>query len=515
MLHSINAAAVIALSFSSLASATPASAAISVLEPVTKGSFSPSTLSALHSLDRRDNATFSNNTAATNVTVLAPISKSDFAAATFGALNSLRKRDEANSTIAPQSNVTLYFASSDTASSNIVAELNATMKYPSVLLEDITSVTGVDCSTSSVSITFSDAATFASSLELWSAESFLLFTNHLGNCDTDTERGIYLVNGVKSDDTTLVITAESVETTFNNSTETMDISFLTPTTTTAAKRDILSTFIGSFPTSVVVTNDSVTISAKTGPTTESLTITATDTSLTGSLDLAGHISFNFWNSKLTKFYFDLDLSASAATNIDVEITGSYGTGLYTYSPLDLTIAAFSLAGILNIGPQISFELGVEVSAEGSVDISTELTASLADGVVHLDLLDSASSYTSGWTPTFTHDTHITAAVEAQVNPYVKLTAEIGASVLNGLINLAAGISLKPEILNVFDVNGDFEISNTNNITFPASTTTACANGLWFSSSFVFDITAFVTSLYTVTLYEYTKPIYEPGCRSWV
>ena len=199
MLHSINAAAVIALSFSSLASATPASAAISVLEPVTKGSFSPSTLSALHSLDRRDNATFSNNTAATNVTVLAPISKSDFAAATFGALNSLRKRDEANSTIAPQSNVTLYFASSDTASSNIVAELNATMKYPSVLLEDITSVTGVDCSTSSVSITFSDAATFASSLELWSAESFLLFTNHLGNCDTDTERGIYLVNGVKSD----------------------------------------------------------------------------------------------------------------------------------------------------------------------------------------------------------------------------------------------------------------------------------------------------------------------------
>ncbi|PVH79543.1 hypothetical protein DL98DRAFT_460787 [Cadophora sp. DSE1049] len=502
MLHSFNAAAVIALTFSSLASATPVPADVSVLEPVTKGSFGPSTLSALHGLDRRDNATISNNTAATNVTILAPISKAKFTTATLGALNSLRKRDEANSTITPQSNVTLYFASSDTAASNIVAELNATMKYPSVLLEDITSVTDVNCSSSSVAITFSDAATFASSLELWSAETFLLFTNHLGNCDTDAERGIYMVNGVQSNNATLVITAESVETTFSNSTETMDISFLTPTTTTAAKRDLLSTFIGSFPTSVVVANDS------------SLTITATDTSLTGSLDLAGHISFNFWKFKFTKFYFDLDLSASAATNIDVEVTASYDDSIYTYSPLDLTIAAFSIAGILSIGPQISFELGVEVSAEGSVGISTELTASLADGVVHLDLLDSTSSYTSGWTPTFTHDTNITAAIESQVNPYVKLTAEIGANLLNGLIDLSAGISLKPEILNVFDVNADFEISNTNNVTFPVSTNATCANGLWFASSFVFDVTAFVTSLYTVTLYEYTAPIYESGCWSW-
>ncbi|KAL5315665.1 hypothetical protein ACEPPN_016535 [Leptodophora sp. 'Broadleaf-Isolate-01'] len=514
MFSSLNSAAVLALAFSSLASTSPVPADVSILEPVTKGNFSPSTLDALHGLNRRSNGTASNFTAPLNVTILAPVSKADFTAATLGALNSLRKRDEANSTITPQSNVTLYFASADAASSNIVAELNATMKYPSVLLEDITAVTDVNCSNSSVAITFSDAATFASSLELWSSNAFLLFTNHLGNCDTDNERGIYMVSGVTSNNSTLVITTESVETTFGNSTETMDISFLTPSTTTTAKRDLLSTFLGSFPTNIVVANDSVAVSASTGPTTETLTITATDTSLSGSLDLSGHISFNFWKFAFTKFYFDLDVSASAATNIEVEVNVAYDDSVYTYSPLDLTIAAFSIAGILNIGPQISFELGVEVSAEGSVGIATNLTASLADGVVHLDLLDSANTYTSGWTPTFTHDTNITAAVEAQVNPYVKLTAEIGANVLNGLIDLSAGISLKPEILNVFDVNADFEINNSNNITFPASTNATCPNGLWFASSFVFDVTAFVTSLYTVTLYEYTAPIYDSGCWSW-
>ncbi|KAH7371897.1 hypothetical protein BKA64DRAFT_715388 [Cadophora sp. MPI-SDFR-AT-0126] len=511
MLHPFNAAAVIACTCS-LAAATPVLADVSVLKNVTKGSSSPSTLSAIHDLNRRDNATVSNDNAATDITILAPISKASFTAATFGALNMLRKRDEADSPIIPQNNVTLYFASSDTATSNIVAELNATMKHPSVLLEDISAVTDVKCSTSSVKITFSDATTFASSLDLWSSETFLLFTNHLGNCDTDTERGIYMVNRVQSDNTKLMITAESVEISFSNSTETMDISFLTPTTTTAAKRGLLSNFIGSFPTNIIVADNSVTVSTTTGPTEESLQITDENTSFTGSLDLAGHGSFDFRKFNFTDFYFDLDLSASTAAKIEVEVTGSCGDNLFTYSPLDLRIAAFSIAGILNVGPQIAFELGVEVSAKGSVGISTDFTVTLADGLVHLDLLNSTGSYTSGWTPTFTHKTNITAAVETQVNPYVQLTAEIGANLLN-VIDLGTGISLKPEILNVFDVNGDFQISNTNNTTFTPSTETNLPTGCGLRAALSSILLPLSFSVYSVTLYEYTALIYESRCWS--
>lgn len=68
----------------------------------------------------------------------------------------------------------------------MLAQINATMKHPSVLLEDIDSVTKVDYSAKSVNVTFGNAAVYEESLTAWPASSFILFTNHLGDCDVIT-----------------------------------------------------------------------------------------------------------------------------------------------------------------------------------------------------------------------------------------------------------------------------------------------------------------------------------------
>ena len=83
--------------------------------------------------------------------------------------------------------------------------------------------------------------------------------------------------------------------------------------------------------------------------------------------------------------------------------------------------------------------------------------------------------------------------------------------MNGLLDLSTGITAKPELLNVFDINGQFDISNDLNITFPVSTADTCENSLWYTSEFVFSVTGFVTQFYSVELYEVEVPIYESEC----
>jgi len=134
--------------------------------------------------------------------------------------------------------------------------------------------------------------------------------------------------------------------------------------------------------------------------------------------------------------------------------------------------------------------------------------------VHLDLVVSNKTTTSGWTPIYTYSKNISAAVEAQVNPYAKVTAEIGVNFLSGLVDLSADVTAEAELLNVFDTDAEFGISNSLGVTIPASTATTCANSLWFDSSFEFVVTGFFTEVYSVRLYELDVPIYESGCWTW-
>jgi hypothetical protein len=82
------------------------------------------------------------------------------------------------------------------------------------------------------------------------------------------------------------------------------------------------------------------------------------------------------------------------------------------------------------------------------------------------LLDSKNTITSGWTPVYTHETNISVAVEAQVNPFVELTAEIGVSFLGGKLDLSTGVTARPELINAFDVNASFDIINSAMLRFP-------------------------------------------------
>lgn len=99
--------------------------------------------------------------------------------------------------------------------SDTLVLVNHTMKYPSVLLEGIASVSNVDCSATDVAITFNDSSIFELTQSQWSNKTFVLVTNHLGDCDAELERGFFLVDGVNWDNPALVATATSTKSSIN------------------------------------------------------------------------------------------------------------------------------------------------------------------------------------------------------------------------------------------------------------------------------------------------------------
>jgi hypothetical protein len=119
--------------------------------------------------------------------------------------------------IVPKSNLTLFYGSNDTSTPDSNAQISLQMKVPSVLLEEILSVHSVVCSDTGVVVTFDDLAGYEKSMSEWpTSGDFILFTNHLGNCDTEFERGLFLVDGLTFDETTLTVVATAEKSDFQS-----------------------------------------------------------------------------------------------------------------------------------------------------------------------------------------------------------------------------------------------------------------------------------------------------------
>ena len=475
------------------------------------------------------------------------------------------------------------------------------MKLPSVLLEDIDSISSVDCSADSVAVKFGNQADFEESLADWPSSNFILFTSHLGDCDTDNERGLYVVSSVAFDNATFTVTASSKKSTFDEQTDEMTIEYTKPADTAVSKREITQTWFGDFPGNLILNDDplkkslsvsvnepklggniavsghlhfswlklkatsfyvdvdlglsasanvkvsaglsydndvytfspaSITVSAfsipgildvgpapgnlilNDDPLKKSLSVSVNEPKLGGNIAVSGHLHFSWLKLKATSFYVDVDLGLSASANVKVSAGLSYDNDVYTFSPASITVSAFSIPGILDVGPALAFTMGVEVAASGTVEISADLSATISNGKAHIDFLDSKNTVTSGWDPVYTHAVNVSAAVEAQVNPFVELTAEMAVSFLGGLLDLSSGVRARPTLINVFSLNAQFNIDNANNVTIPASTDENCVNGVWFSNAFDFIVTAFVTQFYEIEVYRLDVPIYKSGCWTW-
>ncbi len=117
------------------------------------------------------------------------------------------------SNLVPSSNVSLNWGTGGSSLVNVSLELT----HPAVLLEEVDDISSVDCEAVSVAIAFNTTAAFNKALANWPKDgNFILVTNHLGDCDTDSERGFYFVQTIQSNKDTLTVVASAEKTDVNS-----------------------------------------------------------------------------------------------------------------------------------------------------------------------------------------------------------------------------------------------------------------------------------------------------------
>lgn len=453
--------------------------------------------------------------------ILGPVRASSFAAASNNRRSGIPP--PTRRPIVPHSELVLHYAAANPdRGTNPAAWVNVKMSKPSILLEDIDSVSQVDCSNDRVVITFSNLVDHAESSKLWPQSDFILFTNSLG-CNEENERGLYDVGSVAYDQETLTVTAVTSRICINDYTERLSAEYNIPAQVSPKRHETSRSFVAKFPEKVEL--EAILRPSKAG-------IKVSEPEISGRFDLVGRFDYDFDTLLLESASADVSLEFSASVKFEVEAGLSYTIDRFEYSRDIVNISPFSIPGVADIGPMIKYELGVEFASSAENAMSTDLSVELTQGTAHIDFLNVSNTRTEGWKPTFKGDASISSAYEAQINPYVQVSAEVGISILRGLFDLGAGIAASPKIANAFTFGrpGDAESGPMGNATTYANQMTSansstdanvtsskadaeCPSGMQYSNSFQFAVFAFVNKVFEYTLMKIDVPIHVGEC--WI
>ncbi|KXJ86027.1 hypothetical protein Micbo1qcDRAFT_219866 [Microdochium bolleyi] len=402
------------------------------------------------------------------------------------------------------------------------------MQRPTVLLEDIASIKTVNCSADSVTISFSTVDCFDAAVATWVDEGDLIFfTNHFGGCDLESERGVYLVNRVSGDKDTLTITAHSEKKDVASTATNTAIKF--EGVPVAKKRQSVARRVLN-ERGITINEKGLNIAGTIGIPRNTpiysfppyLDVTADSAEITASVTFSGFLDYNIVGGKLKQLYVDIDSSIDASVGVTVAAQAGYRDS-FTYSPGDLSYMIVNVPGIISLGPELLFAIGLDIDVAAGVTVTGTAGAGLKNGRVHLDFLDTAKTSVTPWKPVYNGKLNLSQRALAKADTWIDVTFQLVVKILGGVVDISAGLTARPRFNNEFALTGDqvFEIGTGTtggdaNGLVPApskSSDLACAQGLSIKSDFSFSLVAFVTKMWSRTVYNVQVPIAKE-CYSW-
>jgi hypothetical protein len=123
--------------------------------------------------------------------------------------------------LAPSDYATLYYA--QPAPGTTVIEVEYAMLYPQVTLETTKQIDTVQCSGSTMKITFANQGAFSVANQ-WPQSNLILITNSAG-CNPTTQRGVYKASSYTGSSLALTITLQVASTSWGAVSSTMEISY--------------------------------------------------------------------------------------------------------------------------------------------------------------------------------------------------------------------------------------------------------------------------------------------------
>ncbi|POS72415.1 hypothetical protein DHEL01_v209196 [Diaporthe helianthi] len=420
--------------------------------------------------------------------------------------------------LVPKSNVTLDYGlvnNTDHATVNISLSTN----FPTILLETISNLTTVDCSPDSVALTFDNAQDLDDAYTQWSShDKLLLITNHLGDCDTEFERGFFVAGTFAADTASLTLTATAEKADINSVSSYMKTQFHgLPAASTAdpTKRDIIvdpskMTYSTSWPlaSQVLYEYDPY------------LTVTAQSGQLDLSVGLSGYLEFDVDKLKLEALHVDFETSIKSDLVLELAAKAAYNTS-FTYSPEGLTYSIVDVPGIISFGPELLFSVGAHLGVAAAVDVVLDLGAEVANGTAHIDFVDQNATTAAGWEPTYHANATLSGKAEVAVTPSVEFTVGVQFELLGGALDLSGGLTPRASFPTKAAVGAVQEVDAGSGVNVTVSQPggggggdgAVCANGAAVESEFDFSLTAFVTQWYNQVVYDVQLPIVDQ-CYSW-
>lgn len=242
-----------------------------------------------------------------------------------------------------------------------------------------------------------------------------------------------------------------------------------------------------------------------------LQVSADSASVTASVTFSGFLDYNILGGKLNQLYVDIDSSIDAEVGVTVAASAEYRDS-FTYSPGELSYMIVDVPGIISLGPELLFAIGLDIDVGAGVTVTGTAGAGLQHGRVHLDFLDTSKTSVTPWTPTYNAKLDLSERALAKADTWVDITFQLVVEILGGVVDMSAGLTARPRFNNEFALMASQGVDQNGTVTQPNEL--ACAQGLSVKSTFSFSLFAFVTKLWSRTVYNTNVPIADK-CYSWV
>ncbi|KAH9907503.1 hypothetical protein F4778DRAFT_777928 [Xylariomycetidae sp. FL2044] len=316
------------------------------------------------------------------------------------------------------------------------ANVDVNLTFPAVVLENVGDVSDVTCNGEGVEVRFDTAQILDRSAASWrllekGGSQLIFITNHHnGGCEPEGERGFYLADAAQYDDTTnvakILAKRSDIGSLVSNFNLTLQASPDASTATTTTKQDIELNKTG-FPLSGSHSIPPGTqLNVTTDPSSSSLTATVNEAYL---------------SDNLTEFTLDLTASFAACLNLTLGFTGPLTQSL-PWPVAPLVLSAIDIPGILNLGPALSWTVGLEVGVvvETAAAVDLWARAEVPGARLHLDLLRANASTWEEYGDDDDDDEGSRGGRGAGRGPRA-------GGILGGVLDLSSGVEAVPKLVN--------------------------------------------------------------------
>ncbi|KAM5350637.1 hypothetical protein ACJ41O_007142 [Fusarium nematophilum] len=374
------------------------------------------------------------------------------------------------------------------------------MDKPAVVLDSIASVTDVHCSDDAVTVKFGKSDAFGKAKKSWADGGFTLITSGMSGCDSKYERSFFLVEDVELDEGEKTITCRASRHDLSKLAESCEMTFSSIPSATLRKRITLNpsvslNFGAGLPEDTVLFKEDPWV-----------TITADQAEFASTVTFSGYLKYNFWGFKLQQLYFDIDTQFSADVALSADVAAAWSRSI-VYDPDALTYNIIDVPGIVSLGPGVAFAVGVDIDTSAAVSVTAGAGISIPNGNVHLDVVNSANTGTSGWEPQYNSYANISESVEVGLNASTSVTVQLTFKLLGGLVDLSSGLTATPGFINKFTLDAVQSVGASNDgTTVDVEGKGDAECNVAFKSDFVFELEGFATQWWRATLYEVELPI---------